>query len=124
MHPLFRYIPLHLLVFLILGITIQFYTQIWIYGFPKLLFLFLILLFVLISIQKKVVRTVVAFILFFIIGISSLYIQDTRNFKNAYRSFISKDAKVVLKISKILKSGFYHEKYIAEVLQINKEKTR
>ena len=124
MHPLFRYIPLHLLVFLILGITIQFYTQIWIYGFPKLLFLFLILLFVLISIQKKVVRTVVAFILFFIIGISSVYIQDTRNFKNAYRSFISKDAKVVLKISKILKSGFYHEKYIAEVLQINKEKTR
>ena len=124
MHPLFKYVPLHLLVFLILGIGIQFYTQIWSFGFPKLLCGFLILLLVLITVQNKVVTTVVAFLLFFIIGVSSVYIQDTRNFKNIYPSLLRKDAKVVLKISKILKSGFYHEKYIAEVLQVNKEKTR
>lgn len=124
MNPLFKYVPLHLLVFLISGITIQFYTQIWTFGFPKLLGSILILLLVLFAVQKKVVRTVIAFILFFIIGVSSVYIQDTRNFKNEYFSYLKKDAKVILRISKILKSGFYHEKYIAEVLQIDREKTR
>jgi competence protein ComEC len=124
MNPLFKYVPLHLLVFLIFGITIQFYSQIWTFGFLKLFFVFFILLLFLIGVQKKEESTLVAFLLFFIIGISAVYIQDTRNFKNAYSSFLHKDSKVVLRISKILNPTFYHKKYRAEVIQVNKEETR
>ncbi|EAR11813.1 competence protein [Polaribacter irgensii 23-P] len=73
---------------------------------------------------KKKESTLLAFLLFFIIGISSVYIHDTRNFKNAYSSFLNRDSKVVLRISKILNPTFYHKKYRAEVIQVNKEETR
>jgi competence protein ComEC len=124
MNPLFKYVPLHLLVFLIFGITIQFYFQIWTFGFSELLGVFLISLFALIVVRKKVASTLIAFFLFFIVGVFSVYIQDARNFKNAYGVLLKKDAKVVLRISKILNAGFYHEKYSAEVVQINTESTR
>ena len=123
MKRLFKYLPLHFLVFLILGIEIQFYTQIWSFGFTKLglLILFLIISLVLLKRNKEV--TFVALILFFFIGISAVHIQDTRNYKNHYTHFLKQEAKVVLRISKVIKSGFYHDKYVAEVLQINKNKT-
>jgi competence protein ComEC len=111
-------------VFLILGIGIQFYTQIWSFGFTKLglLILFLIISLVLLKRNKEV--TFVALILFFFIGISAVHIQDTRNYKNHYTHFLKQEAKVVLRISKVLKSGFYQDKYVAEVVQIYKGKTR
>jgi competence protein ComEC len=123
MKRLFKYLPLHFLVFLILGIGIQFYTQIWTFGFTKLglLILFLIISLMLLKRNKEV--TFVALILFFFIGISAVHIQDTRNYKNHYTNFLKQEAKVVLRISKVLKSSFYHDKYVAEVLQINKNKT-
>ena len=124
MNRLLKYLPLHFLLLLILGIGTQFYIQIWTFGFPKLLFLILFLLIALIFLRNKKTITCIALILFFIIGLSSLYIQDTRNFKNEYSNFSKPGAKVVLKISKVLQSGFYNEKYVAEVIQINGDKTR
>jgi competence protein ComEC len=124
MKRLLKYVPLHFLVFLILGIGIQFYTQIWTFGFLKL---FCVLLFLAISLfvfRKKKGSTIIAVILFFSIGISAVYIQDARNFKNHYTHFNKEETRVVLRISKVLKSGFYQDKYVAEVVQIYKGKTR
>jgi competence protein ComEC len=104
MKRLLKYLPLHFLVFLILGIGIQFYMP------------------------KKKATTFIAVILFFLMGISAVYIQDARNFKNHYNRFYKKEAKkeakVVVRITKILKSGFYQDKYIAEVVQVHTAKTR
>ena len=124
MKRLLKYVPLHFLVFLILGIGIQFYTQIWTFGFLKL---FLVLLFLAISLfvfRKKKGSTIIAIILFFSIGVSAVYIQDARNFKNHYSHFYKEETKVVLRISKVLKPGFYQDKYVAEVVQMHTGKTR
>ena len=124
MKRLLKYVPLHFLVFLILGIGIQFYTQIWTFGFLKL---FLVLLFLAISLfvsRKKKGSTIIAIMLFFSIGISAVYIQDARNFKNHYTHFYKEETRFVLKISKVLKSGFYQDKYVAEVVQMQTGKTR
>ena len=124
MKRLFKYLPLHFLVFLILGIGIQFYTQIWTFGFTKLGLLILFLIVSLMLLKRNKAVTFVTFILFFFIGISSVYVQDTRNYKDHYTNFLKQEAKIVLRISKVLKSGFYHDKYVAEVIQINENKTR
>jgi competence protein ComEC len=123
MKRLFKYLPLHFLVFLILGIGIQFYTQIWTFGFTKLGLLILFLLISLLLFKRNKEFTFVALILFFFIGISAVHIQNTRNYKNHFTNFLKQEATVVLRISKVLKPGFYHDKYVAEVLQINKNKT-
>jgi len=124
MKRLFKYLPLHFLVFLILGIGIQFYTQIWTFGFTKLGLLILFLIVSLMLLKRNKAVTFVTFILFFFIGISSVYVKDTRNYKDHYTNFLKQEAKIVLRISKVLKSGFYHDKYVAEVIQINENKTR
>jgi competence protein ComEC len=124
MKRLLKYLPLHFLVFLILGIGIQFYIQIWTFGFLKLGLLVLLLIVSLISFRNKKGITFIAVILFFLIGVSTVYIQDARNFKNHYNRFYKKEAKVVVRITKILKSGFYHDKYVAEVVQVHTAKTR
>jgi competence protein ComEC len=124
MKRLLKYLPVHFLVFLILGIGIQFYTQIWTFGFLKLFSLILLLVIALIAIKNKKGITGIAIILFFLIGVSAVYIQDARNFKNHYNSFSKEEATVVLRITKILKSGFYQDKYAAEVLFVHTDKTR
>jgi competence protein ComEC len=123
MKRLYKYLPLHFLVFLILGIGIQFYTQIWTFGFLNLLILLLFLIIAILLFRSKKGSAFVTAFLFFIVGVSLVYAQDTRNFKNHYKNFSHRDANVILRISKVLKSGFYHDKYVAEVIQINKEKT-
>ena len=124
MKRLLKYVPLHFLVFLILGIGIQFYTQIWTFGFLKLFFVLLFLAISLFAFRKKKESTIIAVMLFFSIGISAVYVQDTRNFKNHYSHFYKEETKVVLRISKVLKPGFYQDKYIAEVVQMHTGKTR
>jgi len=124
MKRLSKYLPLHFLVFLILGIGIQFYTQIWTFGFLKLFFVLLLLAISLFAFRNKKGSTIIAVILFFSIGISSVYIQDARNFKNHYTHFYKEETRVVLKISKVLKPGFYQDKYVAEVVQMHTGKTR
>ena len=124
MKRLLKYLPVHFLVFLILGIGIQFYTQIWTFGFLKLFSLILLLVISLIAIKNKKGITGIALILFFLIGVSAVYIQDARNFKNHYNSFPKEGATAVLRITKILKSGFYQDKYVAEVVFVHTDKTR
>ncbi|WP_189663064.1 ComEC/Rec2 family competence protein [Polaribacter sp. IC073] len=124
MKRLLKYVPLHFLVFLILGIGIQFYTQIWTFSFLKLFAVIAILIVFLFVLRKKKGTTFIAFIVYLFIGISAVYIQDARNYQNHYNNFSKQEAKVVLRISKVLKPGFYYEKYVGEVVQLNEEETR
>jgi competence protein ComEC len=64
-----------------------------------------------------------AYLLFFVIGIASVSLQNVRFQKNHYSHHISTKNTVVLSIEKRLKSNLYYDKYEAIVQQINQQKT-
>jgi competence protein ComEC len=124
MKKVVNYLPLHFVVCVILGIVLQFYTQFWEFGFLKLLFIFVTLLLVLILINSKIAITFLSFFLFFMMGIASVFINDTTHYKNYYARYVKDTSNVILKVKKVLKSSMYHHKYEVEVVQIDSVKTR
>ena len=124
MKRLIKYVPLHFLVFLILGIYLQFYYEIWQYGFLKLSVVFSVFLVLNILNIKKQLTTITSFLIYFFIGVSVTFLNDSRNYKNHYGNFNKEEAQVLLKITKVLKPGNYYQKYIAEIIGLNQHKTR
>ncbi|SHM81147.1 ComEC/Rec2 family competence protein [Polaribacter sp. KT 15] len=124
MKRLIKYVPLHFLVFLILGICLQFYYEIWQYGFLKLSVVFSVFLVLNILNIKKQLTTITSFLIYFLIGVSVTFLNDSRNYKNHYSNFYKEEAQVLLKITKVLKPGNYYQKYIAEIIGLNQHKTR
>lgn len=124
MKRLLNYLPLHFVVFVILGIILQFYTNLWNFGFLKLSFLFLVLLLFLIILKQPVLRTLCSFLLFFIIGISTVYVNNDVNYTNYYRHHLKDDYTSILKVKKVLKPSVYYDKYEVEVVQIDSLKTK
>ena len=123
MKRLYNYMPLHFAVLLIIGICFQFYTQFWSLSFlTTSLFLgFLAILFFLIT--HKVVRTCIAFLIFFFIGVSSVYINDSRNYDSFYEYYLQDNSTVILQVDKILKPGKYYQKYQARIIKVAHQKT-
>ena len=124
MKKVVNYLPLHFVVCVILGIVLQFYTQFWEFGFLKLLFIFVTLLLVLILINSKIAITFLSFFLFFMMGIASVFINDTTYYKNYYARYVKDTSNVILKVKKVLKSSMYHHKYEVDVVQIDSAITR
>lgn len=124
MKKLLKYLPFHFLGFLVLGIYAQFFYRFWQFGFLKLsLFIVFISLFLLVVNDKKI-RTFLSFSIFFFIGVSATYFSDDVNYKAYYEHQLTDTSVVVLKVDKVLKSSFYHDKYEAEITQVDTIKTR
>ena len=119
-----KYLPLHFLFFLILGIGVQFYIEIWIFSLLVLMAVCVSLIALLFFLRNKIIITCVTGLLFFFIGVSSVYYQDARNFKNYYTHYTKDSVQVVLKITSVLKPSLYQDKYVAEVLQVESMRTR
>ena len=124
MKKVFEYLPLHFCVCVIVGIVLQFYTNFWQFGFFKLWITHSLILFFLLFIKSKVIRTLLAFILFFFIGISVVFVNNDKNYVNYYKSYLTNDCSVVLKVAKVLKNSSYHHKYKVKVIQVDSLKTR
>ncbi len=124
MKKVFGYLPLHFCVCLVIGIVLQFYTVIWQFGFLKLYMVLSLILVFLLLLKSKILKTFLAFILFFYVGVSSVFINNDRNYENYYKAHLRDDSYVILKIAKVLKSGNYHYKYKTEVVQIDSLKTK
>ncbi|PQB09006.1 competence protein [Polaribacter filamentus] len=123
MKRLLNYLPLHFVGFLILGIYTQFFHQFWQFGFLKLFFLIAsISLFLRIVRHKKIV-TLLSFILFFFIGVSATYFDNDSNYSSYYQNHLKETSALILKIDKVLKSGYYHDKYEVKIIQIDAVKT-
>ncbi|AQS95254.1 competence protein [Polaribacter sp. BM10] len=73
---------------------------------------------------KKQLTTITSFLIYFFIGVSVTFLNDSRNYKNHYSNFNKEEAQVLLKITKVLKPGNYYQKYIAEIIGLNQHKTR
>lgn len=126
MNKIFNYIPFHFLLALVLGICIQYFTNVWQYGFQKLAIIFIVFLIVIFTLNKstqKIKFTLFSWLLFVFIGMSSLYIKDKRNYKDYYETNINKHSIALITIEKVLKPSNYYSKYEAKVIQVHKKKT-
>ena len=123
MKKVLNYLPLHFVVFVIVGILIQFYLKVWCFGFLNLLFLAISILVLLILLKNKVVRTFLSFFLFFFIGVSSVFVNNSFNYNTYYKNYLKESSSVILKIDKVLKSSNYHDKYEVSVHQVDSSKT-
>ncbi|QOD60353.1 ComEC/Rec2 family competence protein [Polaribacter haliotis] len=122
MKKLKNYLPMHFTVFLIIGILVQFYTKFWTFNFQESFSIFLVLA-LLLLIRNRFVTTILTAIIFFNIGVFSVFITDDTNYDSYYQHHLKAEENVILKIKKILKSGNYSDKYEAEVIQIQQQKT-
>lgn len=124
MKNLLQYTPFHLLLFFILGILIEFYNHFWElnFSFKWLILLVLTAIFIILNNRKTI--TIVAFILFFFLGISSVFLSNSSNYKSYFKKHITSNNFAIFKIKKVLKPGLYYQKYIAEVQQVANTKTK
>ncbi|WP_339662102.1 ComEC/Rec2 family competence protein [uncultured Polaribacter sp.] len=124
MKKLLNYLPFHFLSLLIFGICAQSFYNFWQFGFLKLfLLLASISLFLLLANNKKL-TTLLSFILFFFIGVSATYFSNDVYYSTYYQHQLSDASIVVLKIHKVLKPGYYHDKYEVEITQVDSIKTK
>lgn len=124
MKKLLNYLPLHFVGFLISGIYAQFFYQFWQFGFLKLFFLIASISLVMRMLSHKKIVTLLCLILFFFIGVSATYFNNDSNYSSYYQRHLKETSTVILKIDKVLKSGYYHDKYEVEIIQIDTIKTR
>ena len=123
MEKLLGYKPFHFLLFLVSGISFQFYTGCWDYGIVTSLCIFLFLVLICYLFRKSSFFGLLIGSVFFLIGIFILHNRDVTKDDKYFGKHIADQSSVVLKIKSILKPGNYHQKYIAEVIQINHKKT-
>ena len=123
MKKLLPYLPLHLLICLITGVCIQFYTSVFSYNSIKTLSLIGFILFLFWIQTNRILRTSIAFIFFFFLGIALVCMHDSRNHPFYYQNNFVRNAEVVLQIKKVLKPSFYADKYEAEVIKVHQKKT-
>ncbi|TXD66017.1 ComEC/Rec2 family competence protein [Polaribacter glomeratus] len=124
MKKLLNYLPFHFVGFLILGIYFQFFYQLWQFGFLYLITFNALILFFLLVVSNKKIITILCFFLFFFIGISSTYFNNDSNYSNYYQRHLKETSSLVLTINKVLKAGFYHDKYEVEIKQVGNVRTR
>lgn len=127
MKKLLHYLPFHFLICIIIGIILQFYTNIWHYDFIYLvIFMFLfagILFLIKRNIASKIYYTLTIQLFFVFIGISTTFIDNPVNYDNYYNNYVTDNSSIIIKIHKVLKSGYYADKYIANVIQVATKKT-
>ncbi|MCI2228993.1 competence protein ComEC family protein [Polaribacter sp. MSW13] len=124
MKRLFNYLPMHFLVLLVLGIIIQYYTGFWQLKFVETFIVFLILMISLYTFKNKVLRTILSFLIFFLLGVFTTFTNDDRNYSNYYQYHLQDKSAIILRIKKILKPGNYYYKYEADVVKVDEKKTK
>ena len=124
MKRLLNYLPFHFVVLLFLGIYTQFYNQFWKLSFLKLLILIAIISLFLVLLKDKKIITFLSFILFYLIGISTVYYNNDAKYKNYYQNYVGENSIVILKVDKVLKSGLFNDKYNVSIVKVDSIKTR
>ncbi len=125
MKKLFTYTPFYYLLFLIIGIIIQFQWNLWTFSFEALftIFLFLIILLFIFKQRLKIAFSITTILVFILVGISIIAIQNPKNYNNYYFNNYQKESNVILTVKKVLKPGNYYNKYVANVTQVSLEET-
>ena len=123
MKKLLGYLPFHFLLFLIAGICCQYYTDFWNFGIVRFFCMLLFLGFIGYLFRKTILFIFISWLSFFLIGILLIYGGDATKNYNYFEKHLTNTSNAILAIDKVLKPGNYHYKYMAEVLQIDHQKT-
>ena len=123
MKKLLGYLPFHFLLFLIAGISCQFYTDYWNNGIVISACILIFLSLTAYWQRKTLFFVFITWITFFLIGMILVYENDTTNHTNYFEKNLKNTSKVILAIDKVLKPGNYHHKYVADVVQVDSKKT-
>ena len=123
MKKLLGYLPFHFLLFLIAGICCQYYTDFWNFGIVIFFCILLFLGFIGYLFRKTILFIFISWLSFFLIGILLIYGGDATKNYNYFEKHLTNTSNAILAIDKVLKPGNYHYKYMAEVLQIDHQKT-
>ncbi|MDO6676187.1 ComEC/Rec2 family competence protein [Tenacibaculum sp. 1_MG-2023] len=126
MKKLLEYPLFHFLLCLILGIALQFYTQIWQFNFIYLFYSligFLVILYFLKRTQARKTFSIATLLFFVFIGISTTYIHNPKNYVSHYKHQLTKNSTYILDVQKVLKPGNYYTKYVVKVSQVDSTKT-
>ncbi|HFS67359.1 MAG TPA: DUF4131 domain-containing protein, partial [Flavobacteriia bacterium] len=123
-----KFIPAQLTLCVIVGIFIGYQFSI----NNKVLFGILLILFIslILSYFKSLSRfgnhlyyNVLVYLLFILIGITAVFIQDAAKNENFYGNYVEKENHIYLKLIKQLKPSKYQLKYEAEILNLNRHKS-
>ncbi len=125
---LLKYIPVFLTIALVIGILIETYFVISISALTSVFAIFFLLFLAIHYITNKQLKNpwyylVMVFFIFVIIGMFSVNIQNTLNYKQHHNNYLEKENSILLKITKTLKSTKYYDRYQAKVIQVNNKKT-
>ena len=123
MKKLLGYLPFHFLLFLIAGICCQYYTDFWNFGIVRFFCILLFIGFLGYLFRKTILFVFISWLSFFLIGILLIYRADATKNYNYFEKHVTNVSNAILAIDKVLKPGNYHYKYIAEVIQIDHQKT-
>jgi len=123
MKKLLGYLPFHFLLFLIAGISCQFYTDYWNNGIVISACILIFLSLTAYWQRKTLFFVFITWITFFLTGMILVYENDTTNHTNYFEKHLKNTSKVILAIDKVLKPGNYHHKYVADVVQVDSKKT-
>lgn len=123
MKKLLGYLPFHFLLFLIAGISCQFYTDYWNYGIVISACILIFLSLTAYWQRKTLFFVFITWITFFLTGMILVYENDATNHTNYFEKHLKNTSKVILAIDKVLKPGNYHHKYEADVVQVDSKKT-
>lgn len=124
MKKLLQYVPMHFLVCYILGVLLEHYFS-FINNKFNIVFIGICLLTILfLFLKKRKLISLLSFFLFFSIGIISSFINDDKNSSSYYEKYESSNQTIYFRITKILKSTNYYNKFEAKVIQLNHKKTK
>ena len=124
-----QYVPLHLSFFLVLGVLLGYYFFIpieYLFFFGLAILALLVFFFQLTKkyLQLRWIFQLLTYIFILLIGLTSISLRDKQNQKAHYSHTVSKENSLIFQIDKKLKSTLYHDKYYADVLQINNTKSK
>lgn len=124
-----NYLPIHFTFFLIVGILVGYTFDfsltviflIALVNFSGLIFFFFRADK---SFKPPYIFSVFTSTLFILIGVIGMLLTKPEHQKKHYSHFLKKEKSVIISIRKILKSNNYYQKFEAEVISINKNKTK
>lgn len=126
MRKLLSFLPTHFTVCLVIGIVIQFHYKLWIYIHEQTVTLFIIfLLTILLSkyFKKKLLFTILSWVLFVILGMFIVFSNNKTNKDEYYLNHTLKDQLITFRVEKNLKEDLYYYKYLGSVIKVNQHKT-
>ena len=129
MIKILQFVPVQLTFFLVFGILLGHYVSLendLIFGFLGFLLLILGISFYASNkaFEKKLHFNLIAYLLCVFIGISTINIRKEINDKSHYSHFIQDSNGAILIVTKVLKPSAYHNKFIANVENIEGESTK